>query len=82
MILTGKIEAISISERKGIKKSNVPSAILKVEHGIIGDAHAGNWHRQISLLAIETKIFILRPVFNDCNDGITLFKRLTSEKGI
>ena len=54
MILTGKIEAISISERKGIKKSNVPSVILKEEHGIIGDAHAGKWHRQISLLAIES----------------------------
>jgi MOSC domain-containing protein YiiM len=54
MILTGKIEAISISERKGIKKFNVPSAILKEEHGIIGDAHAGKWHRQISLLAKES----------------------------
>ena len=48
----GKIIAISISERKGQKKHNIESANLIVDHGMEGDAHAGNWHRQISLLGI------------------------------
>ena len=41
----GKIIAISISERKGQKKHNIESANLIVDHGMEGDAHAGNWHR-------------------------------------
>lgn len=52
--MPGKIGAISISDRKGIRKTNVPSGELKVNHGIVGDAHAGVWHRQISLLAQES----------------------------
>jgi len=52
--MTAKIKAICISERKGVKKRPVPSAVLMEDHGIIGDAHAGNWHRQISLLADES----------------------------
>ena len=52
--IKGRIKAISISKKKGTKKTNVPAADLKVDFGIEGDAHAGNWHRQISLLAIES----------------------------
>ncbi len=54
MTSKGTIKAISVSHEKGVQKSNVPSAELKPEHGIVGDAHAGNWHRQISLLAMES----------------------------
>ena len=50
----GKINAISISKKKGIPKKNVPMAALKSEWGIEGDAHAGEWHRQVSLLALES----------------------------
>jgi MOSC domain-containing protein YiiM len=50
----GRIKAISVSERKGVPKSNVAEAVLEVEHGIVGDAHAGAGHRQISLLSIES----------------------------
>lgn len=50
----GKICAISISKKKGIPKTNVPSARLIENFGIEGDAHAGSWHRQISLLALES----------------------------
>ena len=50
----GKIQAISVSERKGVIKENVLSAILENDFGIKGDAHAGKWHRQVSLLAIES----------------------------
>jgi len=46
--------AISISERKGTPKSNVSQAMLRAGWGILGDAHAGDWHRQVSLLAIES----------------------------
>jgi MOSC domain-containing protein YiiM len=50
----GRIRAISISNRRGTKKDNVPSANLTLDHGITGDAHAGKWHRQVSLLAVES----------------------------
>ena len=50
----GKIKAISISEKKGVKKSNVDSALLKEDFGIVGDAHAGTENRQVSLLAEES----------------------------
>lgn len=49
-----KIHAISISREKGVRKDNVGSAVLRTEHGIEDDAHAGNWHRQVSLLAKES----------------------------
>ena len=50
----GVIKAISISKERGTKKYNVPTARLKAGFGIEGDAHAGDWHRQISLLGKES----------------------------
>ena len=50
----GRIKAISVSQEKGTQKTNVPRAELKADFGIIGDAHSGNWHRQVSLLALES----------------------------
>ncbi len=50
----GKIKAISISKEKGTKKVNVPEAELRTDFGIEGDAHAGNTHRQVSLLGAES----------------------------
>ncbi|MEG1632593.1 MAG: MOSC domain-containing protein [Oscillospiraceae bacterium] len=49
-----EIIAVCISEKKGEQKHEVPEITLKIDHGIVGDAHAGNWHRQISLLAEES----------------------------
>ena len=46
-----KITSINISPKKGTFKQPVERAELKVDHGIEGDAHAGNWHRQVSLLS-------------------------------
>lgn len=46
--------SVNISERKGEQKHPVPEIRLKLRHGIVGDAHAGDWHRQISLLAEES----------------------------
>lgn len=50
----GRINAISVSKEKGTPKTGVPEAELKTDFGIVGDAHAGNEHRQISLLAVES----------------------------
>lgn len=52
--MNGKVVSINISEQKGTKKAPIEKAIVKVDYGIEGDAHSGNWHRQISLLAIES----------------------------
>ena len=49
----GKILAICISEKRGTAKFEIPEAEVKVDWGIVGDAHGGNWHRQISLLSFE-----------------------------
>ncbi|MGD8253331.1 MAG: MOSC domain-containing protein [Syntrophobacterales bacterium] len=50
----GRIVAVSVSNRKGIKKSNLPEGKLLEDEGLDGDAHAGDWHRQVSLLAMES----------------------------
>ena len=49
----GKILAICTSSRRGTAKTAVPSAVLTPEWGIVGDAHGGSWHRQVSLLSAE-----------------------------
>lgn len=51
---SGKVKAVCISEKKGEQKHDIGEAYLRVDHGIEGDAHAGNWHRQVSLLAAES----------------------------
>ena len=80
----GVIRAVCISEKKGQQKRPVACVHLRPEHGIDGDAHAGNWHRQVSLLAKESvdrlqeKISI--PLFpgafaeNILCEGIELYK--------
>lgn len=76
-----KVISVNISEKKGTRKTPRPSISLKKNHGIIGDAHAGNWHRQVSLLAIESlnkmkeKIPSLKPgdfAENIMTEGIIL----------
>lgn len=52
--IRGRIKAISVSNRRGTKKNNISRADLETDCGIIGDAHSGNWHRQVSLLAVES----------------------------
>lgn len=49
----GKLLGICVSDRRGIPKSEVAEAELKEEWGILGDAHGGKWHRQVSLLSYE-----------------------------
>lgn len=49
----GKVLAVCISEKKGTEKRNVGSAVFVEDWGLEGDAHAGKWHRQVSLLSNE-----------------------------
>ena len=51
---TGTVVSVSVSSEKGVRKTPCESVMLRVEHGIEGDAHAGDWHRQVSLLAEES----------------------------
>ena len=64
----GKIMAVNISEKKGTQKKNVHSARLMEEFGIEKDAHAGKWHRQVSLLSGE-KIDAFRAKGAEVEDG-------------
>ena len=64
----GTVAALSISQIKGEKKSNIPSARFIAGHGIDGDAHAGDWHRQVSLLAAES-IAKIKAALPDLADG-------------
>lgn len=49
-----KVIAISISETKGVPKENIPEGNFIEDFGLEGDAHAGKWHRQVSLLGVES----------------------------
>lgn len=62
------VVAVCISERKGTQKHEVPDIQLKINHGIVGDAHVGNWHRQVSLLAQES-VEKMKAVFPDIPVG-------------
>ena len=64
----GKIIAVNISEKKGTQKKNVHRAKLIEEFGIENDAHAGKWHRQVSLLSFD-KIEEFRARGAEVEDG-------------
>lgn len=49
----GVLKGICVSKKRGTKKVEVAEAMLVENYGIEGDAHAGNWHRQVSLLSLE-----------------------------
>lgn len=49
----GKIMAVCISEKRGTQKKNIDKVRLIENFGLEGDAHGGNWHRQVSLLSYE-----------------------------
>jgi len=52
--MKGKVLAVNISEKKGVFKKPIEQGEFKIDHGLAGDAHAGSWHRQVSLLGIES----------------------------
>jgi Uncharacterized protein conserved in bacteria len=49
-----RVIAINISEKKGTPKKTIETGVLIENHGLEGDAHAGNWHRQVSFLGKES----------------------------
>ncbi len=74
-----KVLAVCISEKKGTIKKPVEFIDIHNNHGIQGDAHAGNWHRQISLLANES-VDTMRAMGLDLSAG--LFAENTLTEGI
>ena len=62
------VKAVCISENKGERKKPAAAVELRENHGIVGDAHAGDWHRQISLLASES-IDKMRALGLDVDSG-------------
>ena len=75
--MVGKIVAVCTSEKKGMRKKNIGVGTLLPDHGLAGDAHAGNWHRQVSLLALES-IEKMRQKGLDVNPG-DFAENLTTE---
>lgn len=51
---TPRVVAINTSDKKGIPKESIASGEFLVDFGLKGDAHGGNWHRQVSFLAQES----------------------------
>jgi MOSC domain-containing protein YiiM len=52
--VVGKVLSVNISKEKGVIKQSIPEGYFQEDHGLVGDAHAGKWHRQVSLLAQES----------------------------
>ena len=66
--MSASVVAVNISQCKGERKTPVSSARFMEDHGIVDDAHAGNWHRQVSLLAKES-IDKMRKLGLDVDSG-------------
>lgn len=75
--MAGKIVAVCTSEKKGERKKNIGEGLLVPNHGLEGDGHAGDWHRQVSLLALES-IEKMRQKGLDVNPG-DFAENLTTE---
>lgn len=71
----GKVLAVCRSSKKGTTKDVIQTGIFIQEHGLKGDAHSGKWHRQVSLLGIESinkmKTDDLDIKFGDFAENIT-----------
>lgn len=64
----GKIMAVCISEKRGTQKKNIEKVRLIENFGLEGDAHGGNWHRQVSLLSYE-KVLVFEEKGISVEDG-------------
>jgi len=67
-MIMGTVIAICRSEKKGTPKKNIHEGLFAEGHGLEGDAHAGNWHRQVSLLSHD-KVEAFRARGADVEDG-------------
>lgn len=68
ILARGRVRAICISKERGTEKQAVPEGYFLVDFGIQGDAHAGNWHRQVSLLSYD-KVEAFNQRGADVSDG-------------
>lgn len=68
ILARGRVRAICISKERGTEKEAVPEGHFLVDFGIQGDAHAGNWHRQVSLLSYD-KVEAFNQRGADVSDG-------------
>jgi len=75
--MNAQLVAVCNSENKGERKTPVKQIELRENHGIVGDAHAGDWHRQVSLLAKES-IEKMRAMGLDVGNG-DFAENLTTE---
>ena len=66
--MSAKIVSVNISDSKGVPKTPIPEGELRPGIGLVGDAHSGAWHRQLSLLALES-IQIMRDKGLAVNPG-------------
>lgn len=78
---TGVVVSVNTSPKKGMRKAPVESAVIKLaaDFGVAGDAHAGDWHRQVSFLA-EESIQVARD--NGLDVGYGDFAENITTKGI
>ncbi len=76
--LTGKVRGINISEKRGTIKTPVETAEFIEAYGIAGDAHAGKWHRQVSLLGIESTYTMKGNGISDIGPG-SFAENITTE---
>ena len=85
-----KVLAVNISEKKGVIKHPIEKGFFKLNHGLVGDAHAGNWHRMVSLLGQESidkmkssgvkGLCSGKFAENITTEGITLYKLAVGSK--
>jgi len=69
MVLPGKIISINIAARKGIEKDSVGEAMVIENWGLEGDAHAGNWDRQVSVFPVEALDKVASHKIDEVLDG-------------
>ena len=75
--MSARVKNVCVSADKGMQKRPVDSVRFVVDHGIDGDAHAGDWHRQVSLLPSES-IAKVRDLMPDLADGAFAENLVTS----
>jgi len=52
--MSAKVVSVNLNAERGFMKYPVEEVMLKVAHGVIGDGHAGEWHKQVSLVGLES----------------------------
>lgn len=67
--MMAKVLSINISEKKGVIKTPIKEGLFIEEHGLKDDAHAGKWHRQVSLLAQESIDKMIKMGISDLDAG-------------